>query len=293
MVGGMALLAPAGVMFWASWDVLGSAVSAASSLAVMAFVLGYLDDRYHLAARWRLFFSMLAVLAVTWSQPNLRVDELTFSFLASSPIFLSAMLGGIFTTFALVGLQNAVNMADGKNGLVLGLSVLWAGFLAWSAPAGLAAPIWCLVAALAVVFVFNIRERLFLGDAGSYGLSVVIGLLAIVTYKEAKGTLPADVIALWFWLPVLDCLRLMTQRLLRGSSPFEGDRLHFHHLLANTMPWRYGLTIYLALVGVPGVIALTSHDLAPALIILTSMAYALTLVVTTPQPSTRARQETP
>ena len=292
MVGGIALLAPVGAVIWLSESMLGAGLPVFYALAVSAFALGFLDDRYDLGARWRLFVSLLVVLSVAWSQPMLRVDALAFSFLNGAPLGLDAMLGTIFTAFALVGLQNAVNMADGKNGLVPGLALIWTLFLVWSAPGELAWPLGILATALAVVLAFNLRGRLFLGDAGSYGIAIVIGVFAIVVYNLADGGLPADVIALWFWVPVVDCLRLMTQRLLRGSSPFQGDEAHFHHMLAEIMPWRYGLIVYLSMVAVPGTISLLSPSLAAPLILLTSMAYALMLAVIASQPASRSRQET-
>lgn len=291
MVGGIALLAPVGALIWMSKDILGTALPVMFALAALAFTLGFLDDRYNLGARWRLFVSLLAVLGALWWQPMLRIDALAFSFLNGAPVLLGGLLGAIFTAFALVGLQNAVNMADGKNGLVPGLALIWALFLAWSAPAALVGPIGVLAAGLAIVLAFNLRGRLFLGDAGSYGIAVVIGLLAIIVYNLADGGLPADVVALWFWVPVADCLRLMTQRLLQGNSPFEGDRAHFHHLLSESMSWRHGLIIYLGLVAVPGAVSLISPSLAAPLILLTSMVYALMLAVIASQPTSRTRQE--
>lgn len=292
MVGGIALLLPVGAFIWMSRDILGTALPVFYALAALAFALGYLDDRFELGARWRLLVSLLVVLGTIWSQPLLRLDTLAFSFLNGSAVLLDGLLGTIFTAFALVGLQNAVNMADGKNGLAPGLALIWSLFLAWSAPAELAEPIGVMAAGLAVVLAFNLRGRLFLGDSGSYGIAVVIGLLAIIVYNLADGRLPADVIALWFWVPVADCLRLMTYRLLQGNSPFEGDQAHFHHLLAESMPWRYGLAIYLSLIAVPGTIALVSPSLAAPLILLTSMVYALMLAVIASQPTSRAREET-
>jgi len=292
MVGGLALMPPIIVALLASgfapglfWGIL--------FLTALAFLLGFLDDRFHVSARWRLFISLLAALAALAMLPELRLAELRFSFLEGESVNFGALMAVIFTSFVLVGLQNAVNMADGKNGLVSGLCLIWAAFMSTVAPPGLQTPLLLLGAALALVLIFNLRGRLFLGDAGSYALSVLMGLLAIYVYRASSGQVPADLFALWFWLPVADCLRLIILRMVRGRSPFDGDRTHFHHVIAGIMPWRYGLFVYLSLVALPGSIALMAPTLATALLIVSTMAYALILAVAVPQPAKQSRQQAP
>jgi len=146
-------------------------------------------------------------------------------------------------------------MADGKNGLAPGICLIWTMFISLYAPAHLQPLIATLLVCLAVVFAFNLAGRLFLGDSGVYALSVLVGVLAIHTFGLQFAILPADVVALWFLIPVLDCLRLIVARMSAGASPFRGDRNHLHHYITNLMPWRYGLLLYLGLVAAPGALA--------------------------------------
>jgi UDP-GlcNAc:undecaprenyl-phosphate GlcNAc-1-phosphate transferase len=96
---------------------------------------------------------------------------------------------------------------------------------------------------------------MFLGDSGSYSLSFIIALLTLYVYDIAFAALPADLIALWFLIPVVDCLRVMSARAARGHSPFASDRGHLHHILYRRLPWRWGLAVYFGLAGVPGLLA--------------------------------------
>ena len=73
-------------------------------------------------------------------------------------------------------------------------------------------------------------RRLFLGDSGAYALSIAIALLVIYVYGVKFSVLPADVVALWFVVPTVDCPRLMITRVLAGRSPFSSDRNHLHHI---------------------------------------------------------------
>jgi hypothetical protein len=65
----------------------------------------------------------------------------------------------------------------------------------------------------------------------------------------------AEMPLFWFWLPVLDCMRLMIGRALKHKSPLEGDRNHFHHVLQSEWGSHKALAVYLALLAAPGAAA--------------------------------------
>ncbi|MDE0944884.1 MAG: MraY family glycosyltransferase [Alphaproteobacteria bacterium] len=226
------------------------------SVAVAGFaclLLGLLDDRAHIRPTYRLFLSLLLALAVLEVVPALRVTFLHFSFL-NQVMFLEEF-ALVFTAVCIVGLQNAINMADGKNGIVIGLCLFWCVELLLFAPDHMRPVLLALGGGLVVTLAFNLRGRLFLGDSGSYSLSFIIALLVIYAYDVGFTTLPADLIALWFLIPVVDCLRVMALRVSRGQSPLASDSSHLHHILYDRLPWRRGLAVYLGLAGVPGLLA--------------------------------------
>jgi UDP-GlcNAc:undecaprenyl-phosphate GlcNAc-1-phosphate transferase len=147
---------------------------------------------------------------------------------------------------AFVGLVNAVNMADGQNGIVGSIYTVWLTCLLLSTT-GIAHNIAMVLLACSIVFLaFNLPGYIFLGDAGSYGVTFVIGLL--VTQAHAQGQLTLETIIVWFYIPVLDCFRLLITRPLRRRSPLDGDRDHFHHRLQDRFGKDMGLAIYAGLV---------------------------------------------
>ena len=216
-------------------------------------VLGYIDDRGHVRPIWRLLLSATLCLTALYAVPALRVEAFVFSFLRA-PVFLHGW-APLFTVICLVGLQNAVNMADGKNGLVLGLSFVWTMCLLAYAPSHLTPLLSVLAIGLVIAAPFNWKGRLFLGDSGAYALSIAILVLVIYVYGVKFAVLPADVVALWFIVPIVDCLRLMVTRVLAGRSPFSSDRNHLHHILNDLMPWGRALAFYLLLVAAPALLA--------------------------------------
>jgi UDP-GlcNAc:undecaprenyl-phosphate GlcNAc-1-phosphate transferase len=260
LAGGLAIGLPTlGVLLYGALATIFLPLYLAIAIASLAcLLLGFLDDRAHIRPAYRLLLSFLIALATLEVVPALLVTFLHFSFL-EQVLFLD-QFALFFTAICIVGLQNAVNMADGKNGVVIGLGLFWCLDLLLFAPDHMRLVLLALSAALAVTLAFNLRGRLFLGDSGSYSLSFIIALLSIYIYDTAFATLPADLVALWFLIPVIDCLRVMALRVAQGHSPFASDRKHLHHILYRRIPWRWGLLVYLGLAGLPGLLASIAPD---------------------------------
>ena len=217
--------------------------------ATMAMTLvGLADDRHTLSAHDRLLVSFLVFGSASIIDPLFNVRVLIFDYPSFQLGLGNAWLAVVFTTICCVGLVNAINMADGKNGLVIGLCLGWLGLLWLRAPLPLVPAIVVIIAALLVLLVFNLRGRLFLGDGGAYGLATAIGLIAIAIYNSPGGhggrAVSANELVLLFAIPVLDSFRLTFARLRRGQSPMAGDHDHLHHHLHTWFGWPLGLFVY-------------------------------------------------
>ena len=162
---------------------------------------------------------------------------------------------------------------------MIGLSLLWTVFLLFYAPDHLRPLLLVFAVCLCIALGFNLAGRLFLGDSGTYAISILVGLLAIYCYSVGFNALRAEVVGLWFLVPIVDCLRLIVLRVAAGPSPFSSDRSHLHHVLAGWMPWRWGLVAYLALAGVPGLLALAFPSLALVWIVLALALYGIVIGV--------------
>lgn len=241
------------------------------------YLIGVADDRLGLGPRLRLLASITVFGVAVVYAPDFRVSFLLFT---GSPLILFSGIGAlIFSLLCLVGLLNAINMADGKNGLVIGISIVATVVLWIEAPSFLDPLFAALLCGLAVTFYFNMRGRLFLGDGGSYGLSAVLGLLAILSYNSAFDSFRADRLALLFAVPVIDTIRLITLRTMRGGSPFRADRNHLHHHVAGWIGWPRGLVVYAALILVPNLAALVWPRCGVLLLLLMLPLYAAALLL--------------
>ena len=244
--------------------------------SALLYLVGLLDDRRGLSARFRLLVGLILCWIAVMATPNLQLSMLLFSG-SSAPLVL-----GVFAVpmsiLCLVGLLNAVNMADGKDGLVTFCCTFWTGLLIYYAPPFLRPALSVLLGAMLTVFLFNLRGRLFLGDNGSYGLAALIGFLTIYVYNLRFDVLAADQIMLWFLIPVVDCLRVLVSRGLRGQSPFAPDRSHLHHYLAARWTWEQGRYVYWTLIAMPSLAATYEPRLTVALVLLTLAVYTLLVV---------------
>lgn len=265
LIGGLAIVAPFVVYcVTLSLDDVGNRLYPALAVTASAFfALGLADDQHDIQPKYRLALATVIALVVLNIAPDdFLVESLLFTF-AGAPAGLYPF-SLLFTALCLIGLVNAMNMADGLNGLALGMCLMWTILLVIYGPAELTPLLVAFAAALAITLAYNLAGRLFLGDSGTYAISMVVAVLAIYAYDRSPTTLRADIVALWFLVPVLDCLRLMAWRALSGRSPFSADKHHLHHFLRRWMAPGWVLVSYLALIGVPCSLALAWPDLTLA-----------------------------
>jgi UDP-GlcNAc:undecaprenyl-phosphate GlcNAc-1-phosphate transferase len=165
-----------------------------------------------------------------------------------------------------------VNMADGQNGIVPGMFVVWSVCLLLVGDANVKPLVEVLCGVSLVVLMFNLRGTLFLGDCGTYGVTFVLGLATMFVY--ATGKVSIETIAVWFFVPVVDCLRLLITRPLRGRSPMQADHDHFHHRLQEEFGPRYGLVAYVGVVALSSVTAALEPHLALVCIVILTAFYS-------------------
>ena len=222
-------------------------------------LVGIFDDRRPISARMRVGLAFVLFGGLALFNNAFLVRRLVFPLLGFQFGLYYEWLALLFTVVCCVGLVNAVNMADGKNGLVLGLCIGWLGLIMARSTAGDIPFMAVMLAGLVSLQVMNLRGRLFLGDGGAYGLAAAIGLLTIRSYSshlaDPSTGLSAEVVVLLFFVPVFDSFRLTVVRAARGQSPMAGDRDHQHHHLQNRLGWPNGLYLYLLMALAPAALA--------------------------------------
>lgn len=192
---------------------------------------GAADDRFDLDYRVKLLGQVIAILIVSIAG-DAQIHSVTLDERLMLPLWLSIPLTVVF----LVGVTNAINLADGLDGLAGGTTFLCLGALAMLAHSSGQV----VTAALALTFAgailgflrFNTYPAsVFMGDAGSQLLGFAVGVLSLRATQSGTSALSAATPVLLLALPILDTLSVMVQRVSEGRSPFSADKNHIHHKL--------------------------------------------------------------
>jgi UDP-GlcNAc:undecaprenyl-phosphate GlcNAc-1-phosphate transferase len=240
--GGFAILLPLVGWFLAQWMVTAQQPLYLALLLCGAGVglVGVMDDQSHLSPSGRLLVLAVFTLMAFALAPVLIAPAIPWATFGPTP--LPAWLFVSCAVLAVCGFVSSVNMADGIDGLVPAALLIWClGFDVFAGGAVRDVAI-ALTGPVLVVLAFNLRGLIFLGDCGTFGAGFIMALLAIASLRD--GRLSAETLLVWFFMPVLDCLRVIAARLLRGRSPLRGGKDHFHHILADVFGKRRALYVY-------------------------------------------------
>lgn len=167
-----------------------------------------------------LFFGLTFIV---WPEviPN-KTGYAVIDLIMSQPI-----IGWTVAVIFSVGFINAINMADGANGLVPGIVFIAA--IIFNSIIG--ALVWEVLSIVTGVFLlFNvISGRLFLGDAGAYGLGTVLVLAGF--YSVNAGYIGIEFAAVMMCYPCLEVIASMARRKIAGRSMFKPDNHHLHNYI--------------------------------------------------------------
>jgi len=264
LIGGIAIIVP--LLIWSTlgyfWPAFAESGRVPLSVLICggaAALIGFLDDRTPASAVARLAALLVLTYVAMLLEPKLVPAQFNWGHLA--PSRTATWTAEILVAIGMAGYVNAVNMADGQDGCVTGMFVIWSACIILAGGGSTADMAAILLLTGIAVFVFNLQRKVFLGGAGSYGVTFVFGLLVLRLHNHWG--LTGEAVMVWFFIPIVDCLRLMIMRPLQGHSPFEGDRNHFHHRLDDRFGKHGGLAIYLGLVASTSLTVAVVPQLAP------------------------------
>jgi UDP-GlcNAc:undecaprenyl-phosphate GlcNAc-1-phosphate transferase len=199
--------------------------------AAVLVTFGVMDDRFDLDYRIKLIGQLLAA-GIVAIFGDVQVHAITLDDRVMLPEWVSLPL----TIFFFVGVTNAINLADGLDGLAGGTTFLCLCAVALLSSVdnqGACTALGLTFAGAVLGFLrFNTYPAsVFMGDAGSQLLGFTIGVLSVRTTQSMATEVSAAIPILLLALPILDTLSVMVQRIGEGRSPFSADKNHIHHKL--------------------------------------------------------------
>lgn len=214
-------------------------------------VVGVIDDRWGMDALSKLAGQTAAAGILVW-----QGVQLLWLPLPGTQLSLGPWLGAMVSILLIVVTINAVNFADGLDGLAAGIVAISSlaffvyyyvvaveqGFVRQSYPAMIAI---ILAGTCAGFLCHNFHPaKVFMGDTGAMLLGLLLTSITITvtgqfdanTAREGFNSglvvfLPIALPLLVIALPLADLVLAVVRRTLAGKSPFAPDRGHLHHRL--------------------------------------------------------------
>lgn len=208
----------------------------------MLHIIGMLDDSIGLTWKYKLMLQSLAVVLLFFGS-NYGIHFFYGSFGLET---LSPWVSFLVTLFCGVFILNAVNFADGIDGLASAIGVMTGLMMGyWHMRHGfeIQTILSLIVAGVMVAFfVFNVfseRYKSYMGDSGSLVLGLFIYIIVSNdSISRLDGSFLADNYIFSFIVATLsyvlfDMIRVVALRLFHHKPPYEGDRTHLHHIYAD------------------------------------------------------------
>ena len=197
-------------------------------------IIGSIDDAIDLRPSNKLAAQLIAALLLVLAS---GLPLLTLGRLPILDDWTTSISVGL-TLFVIFWIINAVNMADGIDGMAGGLivvSLTWLGIgAALKGSADMPTIIIRLVVPVLAFLAFNHRTpwrrqaSVFMGDAGTMMLGYAICWFLLELRADGVHLLASSLV---LSIPMVDTASLFFRRVFAGKNPFRGDRQHLHDLL--------------------------------------------------------------
>lgn len=255
--------------------------------ALIITATGYIDDIFELKPRTKMLGIIIGAVIV-WAFTDFRFDSFKIPF--GGPLLeFNSVVTFFLTVFWIISITNAMNLIDGLDGLVSGVSIISLGTMALvsyfflpQTDFYLTLTILLLIACIAGFFPYNYHPAIiYLGDTGALFIGFMIGVLSLQGLKNSTAvSVITPVIILG--VPILDTTVAIIRRKLSGRPATEADKMHLHHrLLAMGFTHRgavlvvYGIAILFSLIA----LLLNVSSRVGGVLLIIGLAFALEVFI--------------
>jgi len=200
----------------------------------LIFCIGFASDTNFLSSPKLRFIIQIIIISIFVVILDIRIVQTKF-------VVIDLLLENIyfkyfFSIFCLLILINGSNFIDGLNGLLLGyfsLIIFIILYLNLSFNFELQIHkkvLICLVIIMIFLFILNIYYKLFMGDSGSYILSLFMGY-SLIKFYEFNQEISPYFIVLLLWYPCFENFFSILRKFSLKKSPIDADNNHLHQLI--------------------------------------------------------------
>jgi UDP-N-acetylmuramyl pentapeptide phosphotransferase/UDP-N-acetylglucosamine-1-phosphate transferase len=203
-----------------------------STAIISIFILGLISDlklirspkiRFAYQALIIFFFSYLFDLQIFYTRIPFFDNFLEYE-----------ILNFFFVIFCVLILINGTNFIDGLNGLVIGyftiISIALYSIGLFDDLGFATREYLIFFSVLFLMFLFNISNKLYLGDSGAYTIGLTFSFIIIKYYEKFYSISPYFIILL-LWYPCFENLFSIIRKFRSKRSPMDPDDNHLHQML--------------------------------------------------------------
>lgn len=207
-------------------------------ICLFVLFLGLSSDKNYLTNPLiRLILQVLILFIFIWFE-DLYIRSISIDFFDS--LLEINLINIIFTLFCFAILMNGSNFLDGLNGLLSGYYLILLGSLIYlnfnSELINLINYdfINLIFIVILLFFLLNIFGLVYLGDSGSYIISMIVGFILI---KESQNNINFSpyYIVLVLWYPAFENLFSLIRRSYKNKNISTADKLHLHQLIFRSL----------------------------------------------------------
>ena len=208
-------------------------------ISTSIYIVGLYDDKFNIEPLIRLLLLVFFIYIFLVFSNGLLIEKIDIRILNLNIFFDQEKL--IFTLICIISLINFLNFYDGINLELIFYSLLVFIYLFLKSHNEY---FLFLIVPLILLGIYNFKNKLFMGDSGSYLLGFVISVFLLKTYNAGYIIDAAEILAI-LSLPFFDSCRVITKRIFLSKKFYHADKTHFHHILINFFGIRMAITLML------------------------------------------------
>ena len=196
------------------------------------FAIGLIADLNLLNSPLKRFIIQICLIVLFIISLNIQIEDVRIDWF--NKLLLNNLFNVFFCSFCFLILINGSNFIDGNNCLSIGyyflifLIIIYLNYndlIFFEIEKNL-----FFLILLFILLIFNLLNKLYLGDSGIYLISIYTGVTLIDIFKSNFYVSPYF-IAVLLWYPAFEILFSLIRKFKNKFSPMDPDTMHLHQLI--------------------------------------------------------------